>query len=206
MTTGVWRDLNSADLLRECGSKPDEDRLWQEFESRFKRLILLYLLRACRLRHQTPDKNIQDLLLDLSQEVYSKLVQNDRRALASFRGETDFSVRAFLARVANSVVADHLRYSTSQKRSAKIIPIDILREHKLPTVNEAESHASRLDLERNVESATQDKNGQRNFLIFQLHFIEGFTSEEIAEFPGFKLRPPGVAQVLSKLKARIRHA
>src|SRR5438067_13301005 len=107
-------DASAADLLRECGERLTDRVLWTKFQERFQGLIFLYLMRALRLRRIQDD--VSDVVPDLAQEVYVRLVQHDGRILRSFRGATEFSVMAFLARVSFSVVQDHQRQITSEKR------------------------------------------------------------------------------------------
>src|SRR6516162_10164498 len=105
-------EASAADLLRECGEKLTDRALWAEFQERFQGLIFLYLMRAMRLRRIQDDA--ADVVPDLAQEVYLRLVQHDGRILRGFRGITEFSVMAFLARISSSVVQDYQRQITSE--------------------------------------------------------------------------------------------
>src|SRR5204862_6540254 len=115
-------DASAADLLRECGERLTDRVLWTKFQERFQGLIFLYLMRSLRLHHIQDDA--ADVVPDLAQEVYLRLVQHDGRILRAFRGITEFSVMAFLAKISASVVRDHQRTRASDKRSAPVIPID----------------------------------------------------------------------------------
>ena len=119
--------IASEDLLRECGNRLTDPELWEEFQKRFQRRIFLYLLRACRISRGQQDA-LREVVLDLAQEVYVRLVKNDGRMLQTFRGQTEFSVKAFLARIAASVVSDHFRYQMAEKRQAQVISIDYAKE------------------------------------------------------------------------------
>lgn len=203
--------IPSADLLRACGQRLTDTRLWEEFQSRFQRRIFLYLLRACRISrgHQG---EMREVLPDLAQEVYVRLVKNEGRILQSFRGETDFAVRAFLARIATSVVADHFRYQAAEKRQAQVISIDQARE----TIESSRVDGSDLnskimcgilswiDVERLLAADEDRKFAARNMLIFKLHYVDGFTAAELAAFPGFELSVSGVEAVLSRTRKRIQ--
>src|ERR1041385_6040767 len=120
-----WRQGNetpAADLIRECGERLTDGVLWSKFQQRFQGLIFLYLMRALRLRRIQDD--VGDVVPDLAQEVYVRLVQRDGQALRSFRGTTEFSVMAFLARISASVVQDYQRQLMSEKRRANVVPIE----------------------------------------------------------------------------------
>ena len=201
----------ASDLVRECGEKLTDPELWPRFQARFQGLIFTYIMRSLRLRFIRED--VEDIVPDLAQEVYLKLLQNDGRILRSFKGTTEFSVRAFLTTISASVVLDYQRRTMSNKRSAQIIPIDSARielERK-KTVDtqdlgpsQFDSILSWIDIERVVQGDPDQKNAQRNALIFQLHYINGLESGEIARFPGFGLTDSGVQAILARLRKKIQ--
>jgi DNA-directed RNA polymerase specialized sigma24 family protein len=202
-------EASAADLLRECGEKLTDRDLWTRFQERFQGLIFLYLLRALRLR--TIQDDAADIVPDLAQEVYLRLVQYDGRILRSFRGTTEFSVRAFLARIAATVVHDHYRHIGSDKRRGQIVPIDTINAGDSRGSESAEFDPNALsailswiDIERIVEGEPDRKNARRNALIFKLHYVDGFEAGEIARFPGFELSRSGVETILSRLRKRIQ--
>jgi RNA polymerase sigma factor (sigma-70 family) len=205
-------EVSAADLVRECGERLTDRELWRQFQERFQGLIFMYVMRALRLRLIQEDVN--GIVPDLAQEVYLKLVQHDGRVLRSFKGTTEFSVRAFLAKISASVVHDYQRSAASDKRSAQVIPIDYARAAESTgkrSLDAPEFDASQLssilswiDMERVVEDDPDHKNARRNALIFQLHYINGFESGEIARFPGFGLTTSGVQAILARLRKRIQ--
>jgi len=206
----LWRgpsEISSADLLRECGLKLADRVLWAMFAQRFQRLIFVQLYRAVRYQSQRDD--VHELVADLTQEVYVRLVQNNGKMLRNFRGDTDLSVAAFLARVSSSVVADYFRRTGSMKRIQNVISIEEARE----MIDTSRSRADELnipailswiDMERVVANDPDQKNAQRNAIIFKLHYVDGLTAQEIAGFPGFDLTESGVETVLAKLRKRIK--
>jgi DNA-directed RNA polymerase specialized sigma24 family protein len=107
-----------------------------------------------------------------------------------------------------SVVTDHHRYQTRNKReAAHVVPIDELRAETIAdTAAEFEMSAvlSWIDVERLVEAESDRKNAARNVLIFKLHYIDGLSQAEIAQYPGFNLVEAGVEAVLGRLRARLR--
>jgi DNA-directed RNA polymerase specialized sigma24 family protein len=109
-------ETSAADLLRSCGEKLTDRALWTKFQERFQGLIFLYLMRTLRLRRIQDDA--ADVVPDLAQEVYLRLVQHDGRILRSFRGSTEFSVMAFLARISATVVRDYQRRIATDKGEA----------------------------------------------------------------------------------------
>jgi len=205
-------EMSAPDLVRECGEKLTDRDLWRHFQERFQGLIFMYVMRTLRLRHIRDD--VTDVVPDLTQDVYVRLVQHDGRVLRSFKGTTEFSVRAFLARISASVVQDYQRHIGSDKRGAQVIPIDYATAGELnrrkpvdrPEVDsdQLSSILSWIDMERVVEGDSDRKNARRNALIFQLHYINGFEAAEIARFPGFDLSKSGVQAILARLRKRIQ--
>jgi len=205
-------ETSAADLLRECGEKLTDRILWTKFQERFHGLIFLYLMRALRLRRIQDD--VSGIVPDLAQDVYMRLVQNDGRILRSFRGATEFSVMAFLARISSSVVQDYLRQQSSEKRRAQVIPIETAKNGELANFRPVESPEfdpnsissilAWIDIERIVEGDPDRKNARRNALIFKLHYIDGFEAGEIAKFPGFELSKSGIETILARLRKRIQ--
>src|SRR5262245_28564959 len=205
-------EMSAPDLVRECGEKLTDRDLWRHFQERFQGLIFMYVMRTLRLRHIRDD--VTDVVPDLAQDVYLRLVQHDGRVLRSFKGTTEFSVRAFLARISSSVVQDYQRHIASDKRSAQVIPIDYATAAELArrkSVDAPEFDSTQLssilswiDMERVVAGELDQKKARRNALIFQLHYINGFESGEIARFPGFELSKSGVQAVLARLRKRIQ--
>jgi RNA polymerase sigma-70 factor (ECF subfamily) len=203
-------EMSPADLVRECGERLTDRELWRQFQERFQGLIFMYVMRSLRIRMISED--VTGIVPDLAQEVYLKLVRHDGRVLRSFKGTTEFSVRAFLAKVSASVVADHQRSATSGKRGGQVISIDSARAAESTGSADAPEFDSNrmsailswIDMERVIEGEADSRNAQRNALIFQLHFIDGFESGEIARFPGFGLTQSGVQAILARLRKKIQ--
>jgi len=205
-------ETSPADLVRECGEKLTDRGLWNKFQERFQGLIFLYLMRALRMRRIQED--VADLVPDLAQEVYVRLVQQHGQALRSFRGTTEFSAMAFLSRIASSVVLDHQRHLTTEKRRAQVVSIESAQSGELSGLRSTDlrefdstavtSLISWIDIERIVEGDPDRKNARRNALIFKLHYIDGFGAAEISKFPGFDLTKSGVETILARLRKRIQ--
>src|SRR5262245_24146666 len=203
-------EMSAPDLVRKCGQKLTDPALWRQFQECFQGLVFMYVMRSLYMRSIADD--VTGIVPDLVQEVYVRLVQNDGRVLRSFKGATEFSVRAFLARVCASVVLDYQRQITTDKRSAQVVPIDYAKAAELSRKkwsDAPESESSRLnsilawiDVERVVAGDSDRKNARRNALIFQLHYINGFESGEIAHFPGFGLTKSGIQAILARLRKR----
>ncbi len=206
-----WRgsaEISSAELLRQCGQRLGDSKLWELFQQRFRRLIFLYILRA--LQHHSKRDDVQELAADLAQEVYLRLVRKNGSMLREFRGESDFSVTAFLGRICASVVSDHFRQQegTFRRFVENVIPIEQAREAIESFKQDRDGFnvgaiLSWIDVQRVIDSDPDQKNAQRNALIFKLFYIDGLTAEEIAASPGFDISESGVHGVLLRIRRRI---
>jgi len=204
----LWKTLEGdpspSDFLRECGRQLTNPVLWQKFQERFQKLLFTYLLRGLRYRREPG--NMCDLVNDLIQDVYMRLVQNEGQMLKCFRGNTDFSVMAFLARISMSAITDHYRHQTAQKRQAP----QVVSSMDQPGNEAAEFNVAAIpfsiDVMRFVDFENDQRHAARNALIFKLHYIDGFTPTAIAAFPGFALSVSEIDAVLPRLKARLRES
>jgi RNA polymerase sigma factor (sigma-70 family) len=199
--------LSSADLLRECGQRMTDPILWKQFQDRFHKTILTLVMRVMWNRFRN---DCLDEACDLVQDVYMRMLDDNGRMLRSFRGDADFSVKAFLARVVLNVVSDHYRSMVAEKRGpAKIISIEDARDQGMDLPGEAvdldiASILSWIDVERLMESESDRRNAARNILIFKLHYVDGFTVKEIAQFPSFGLKESAIDAVLQSMRSHLK--
>jgi RNA polymerase sigma factor (sigma-70 family) len=199
--------LSSADLLRECGKRLTDPVLWEQFQVRFHKTILRSITRVMWNRSRT---DCLEEACDVAQDVYIRLLADDARLLRSFRGDTDLAVKSFLARVTVSIVSDHYRYQqASKRRPAEIVSIEHARQQGVDFADEdAEldipSVLSWIDVDRLMEIGSDRRNAARNVLIFKLHYVDGFSVSEIAEFPAFRLKESAIHLVLQNMRAHLK--
>jgi RNA polymerase sigma factor (sigma-70 family) len=200
-------EISSADLLRLCGQRLTDAALWREFQDRFHKTILTFVMRVMCNAFRN---DCLEEACDITQDVYLRMLDNNGRMLRSFKGDTDFSVKAFLSRVAVNVVSDHYRRSNAEKRRpAEIISIEGARQQGRDLAGEAveldiASILSWIDVKRLMDSESDRRNAARNVLIFKLHHVDGFTVQEIAEFPGFGLKETAIRDALSQMRAHLQ--
>jgi RNA polymerase sigma-70 factor (ECF subfamily) len=203
--------IEPGDLVRACGEHADSERLWSEFQFRYQKLIFHYVLRAARASAANLEE-VRETLPDLVQQVYFRLVQNNGRILRTFRGDTDFAVRALLARVSTSVLVDHYRYEAAQKRAVCTVrledTIDVIDRSPLSgfrsTGSGEDEVLAGIDFGRRLLARKDQKNSARDALIFKLYYVDGLTASEIASCRSMNLTVRGVESVLSKMRRLIR--
>jgi DNA-directed RNA polymerase specialized sigma24 family protein len=197
-------DLDAAELLRQCAGDLRNSQLWDEFYARFRRRMLLYLLRAFRMMGGRSEEFVR-YSDDWIQEFFTKLVQNDGRVINSFRGTSENSVCAFLCSIAVSIVADQLRFQGALRRRGQVLPLDQAETAVPKSDSEARLSAilKLIDVEKMLRSDDESKNPERDLLIFKLHFVEGLSAREIASIPALKLTTSGLEKVLGRVKNRL---
>jgi len=199
--------LSSSELLRECGERLTDPDLWKEFQNRFHKTIITLVMRVLCNRFRS---DCVEQACDLVQEVYLRLIANNARLLRSYKGDTDFSARAFMAGVTVNVVSDHHRSTQADKRRpAEIISIEEARDQGVGLDGEAvemdiASILSWIDVERLVEFDDDRRNAARNVLIFKLHYVDQLPVADIAKFPVFGLKESAVHLVLQKMRAHLK--
>jgi RNA polymerase sigma factor (sigma-70 family) len=202
-------------LLDRC-VEGDRDA-WDEFVDRFHRRISLFVVRACESAGSAEIAG-GDGGRDLVQEVYLKLLAEDRRALRAWRGESEVSFLAYLGKVVRSVAVDAVRRAHSQKRAVLTVPLESDEdESSSPMARLAASGRNAPD-ELLEERATTERllgllrasadvgNATRDVLVFQLFTFEGLTAREIAAVPSLSLTVANVEVIVHRTRMRLRRA
>jgi len=100
-----------ARILRECARVADEQawtRFLATYRDRLRREVRGALARASI-------EPLPERCEDLEQEVFCRLLERDRRALASFRGRSAGEAHLYLRRIVRRVVVDALRSPASRR-------------------------------------------------------------------------------------------
>lgn len=145
-------------------------------------------------------------IADLEQEVYARLLANDREALRGLRDASDGSLRAFLCTTAANVGRDHLR-RLQVRAVVRALPEGEEDELFFTAAdNGGESLFARMraaEVLEALERVVKGPNAARDALIFKAHYVDGLTAAEIAEM-GLGIAPKGVEAVLFRLTAKVR--
>lgn len=145
-------------------------------------------------------------IADLEQEVYARLLANDREALRRLRDASDGSLRSFLCTTAANVGRDHLR-RLQVRGVVRALPEGDEDELFFNTAGSgAEPLFARMRAVEVVEAlgrVVKGPNAARDSLIFKAHFLDGLTAAEIGAM-GLGIAPKGVEAVLFRLTAKVR--
>jgi len=211
MTHAELKALPSGKLFGCCASHFEDDQYWGEFVRRFNSCLTLTVYQSYR-RFSGEGIPSLEVVSDLLQEVYLKILKNKCSALRRYRGgggsETEAEV--YLMHIATSVTIDRLRRQNSLKRSVHIESLDSpnmvgelgMRRDKI--ISPYTDELAENDVVKVLERSFPGRNSKRNILIFLLHFREGFTPQEIARSNVFDLRPSSIAHILLRMRDKLR--
>jgi RNA polymerase sigma factor (sigma-70 family) len=210
-----------SELLERCSRQPSDNAAWEEFVRRFQTTIRSNVIktfhRKSREDHDRKPQFPDDLIEDLVQEVYKRLIYDRNRALMRFEGEYANSIYQYLAMISINVVRDHFREARAQKRPKVSYSLDeLLEAGDSALLNSAVSwldghpmsgltpRYTKEEIDQALWKAATGKNRDRDILIFQLRFYEGLTLEEIAKVTGGKLSAISVGSILNRTTKKIR--
>ena len=202
-----------SELLERCSRQPCDNAAWEEFVRRYQSTIRSQVVKTFQTkaredldrRPQFPD----DLIEDLVQEVYKRLVTDRSRALKRFEGEHENSIYQYLIMISINVVRDHFREARAQKRPKVSESLDQLLEiGDNALLGRAAIQNSPLitldEIEQALRKAVTGKNRERDMLIFKLRFYEGLTLEEITRVIGGKLSAISIGSILNRMLKKLR--
>jgi RNA polymerase sigma factor (sigma-70 family) len=209
-------------LLERCARRPSDDAAWEEFVRRYHAIIRASVVKTFQRkvreevdrRPQFPD----DLIDDLMQSVYMRLVEEGSRAIQSFEGVHDNSIFQYLSMIAINVVRDYFREAKALKRPKVTYSLDELLESSGDGIlsKAVTSHldgtpatipgplVTRDELDRALERAVSDRHRDRDILIFKLRYYEGLTLSEIRSTLRLELSPVSVGSILNRIAVKLK--
>jgi RNA polymerase sigma factor (sigma-70 family) len=216
------REWTVADLLERCSRRPPDEAAWQEFVRRYHVTIRTNVIKTFhRKAREEADRKPQfpdDLIEDLVQAVYVRLIEDRNRALNRFEGEHDNSIYQYLAMISINVVRDYFREMKAQKRPKVSFSLDEMLE----TTGDAalvDETAGGLDgksaagpgvmftmdeVEHALRRSVSGKNRERDVLIFKLRYYEGLTLEEITKALHLDISAISVGSILNRIIKKLR--
>jgi RNA polymerase sigma factor (sigma-70 family) len=209
-------------LLERCARRPSDDAAWEEFVRRYQSIIRASVVktfhRKVREEGDLRTQFSQDLIDDLTQSVYMRLVEEGSRAIQSFEGVHDNSIFQYLSMIAINVVRDYFREAKALKRPKVTFSLDELLENSgdgilskavtsnldgTPATN-ARPLVTRDELDRALERAVSDRHRDRDILIFKLRHYDGLTLREIRTTLCLELSPVSVGSILNRIAVKLK--
>jgi RNA polymerase sigma factor (sigma-70 family) len=219
------RRLSNLELVDRLVQANAGDAVWGEFVVRFQGRIRLAVLRALRTeasRNPGLDTgSLEDSVGDLTQEVFVKLLEFERRALSRFRGRSEHSIYTYLATISVNLVRDHfkkLRALKTPRATASISEaVKVEQESEGLHYDQAlvsdgagpERYVASQELRERMAGVVADASptgrfAARDRLVFRLHFLEGLTVGEVARIPAVGLSPSGVEKCVRRIREALQ--
>jgi RNA polymerase sigma factor (sigma-70 family) len=196
------------ELLAHCASSFESDP-WQEFIRRFESRLTGGIDRAVRRFGVRLSREERE---DLVQDAYIRLLDRQALGLRRCRAQRETEVGAYLGRIGERVVVDHLRSRSTLKRGRQFL-VDRRIGLEKDWVDEAVARSPspedwvlhrerrRLFLERCKKIL--GRRSVRDLDVLYLAFFEGHSSREICRRIGGGLTPSCVDSTLHRLKRRL---
>jgi RNA polymerase sigma factor (sigma-70 family) len=196
---------SAAALLRACAESSDPD-LWSRFVRLFRPRLAAAVTRALWRSGQRADR---ELVAELIQEAYCRMLVADRHVLRAFRGTTNGEAHTYLMRVAESATLDRLRSEAAAKRGAGLLIVESEAEaerHDAPDpAASPEMLLVRRDLWRlfweRCQALVGSRDRERDLAILEQAVFQGWTSREIARQRG--LSASTIDTIVHRIRRRL---
>lgn len=202
---GPYSSLSIEELTHRCAAS-SEIGAWEEFVSRFHRLIAKVILRTVAGFGDSSKEIVDDLI----QETYLKFCEDNYRRLREFDHRHANAFTGYVQVVAANVVRDHFKSSFSRKRGANrieslsdgAIPAPLESSFGSPSTIERELLIG--ELERHLQICVPVADRERSIRIFWLYYRAGLSARAIASLPGIDLETKGVESLIFRIKVELQ--
>ncbi len=214
-------DLTVYELLKRCRQRPPDEDAWREFVYRYHVAITASVRRTFRRRViKETDRRAQfpdELIDDLVQAVYVRIVEDGSRALDCFEGEHENSIFRYLEIISINVVRDHFRAEKAYRKPKISFSLDELLENRgeggllkdaigsidgKPILGSA-LNVTMEDIEGALNRSLGGKHRDRDTLVFKLRYFDGLTIEEIRDVLGLNISITTIASILSRTATKM---
>ncbi len=211
MTQAEIEALSSKKLFGCCASHFDDEQYWEEFVRRFNECLTRSVYYTYR-QFNREDHHPLEVISDLLQEVYIRILKDKCSYLRRFRGKSDTEAEVYLMNLATGVTIDRLRRQHTLKRHTQTESLDdpdlqeAVRKRLDKTIINYTDKLAENDVIKILQRGYMSKHSERDILIFLLHFRDGFTPQEISKINIFGLRPSSISNILARMRQEIREA
>ena len=215
------KKLTNTELVKLCAREPRNRNAWLEFYSRFDERIWLVVFRECRANiTYEMTSQLNQVVQDLVQEVYLRLVEKKCKALKAYEGACENSIYIYLGTIAKNVVRNYVIKMAAQKRPSiekfiydtsfvteggrETLVSDRFQSNYGDIEDEFRLEILEEEIEDILDKCLKGKDRERNKIIFKLYFYEGFSSEEITSQFSFNLSSKRIGNIISEVKQELR--
>lgn len=193
------------ELIRACAESNDS-AAWEEFLSRFHRVISVSVIRAARQWADAPLRIADDLV----QETYLKLCSDRCRRLCDFALQHPDAIVGYIRTIATNVTHDHFKAIHSKKRGTGQ-PHESLENITASTTNEDTGSPAAMErrillqqIDLCLATCSPESHLKRDRLIFWLYYRQGMSAQTIAALPTVGLTAKGVESLILRLTRLVR--
>jgi len=182
---------------------------WDELVHELGPVLSRLVRREVALRSRDGSGEVEDLV----QEAWCRLLADGRRRMRAFRGDTGGELAVYLAAVARSVVADHLRAAASAKRGGGIAPLRITGEggvEVIPVRDPAPSPERRLlareqgrEARERLRELAGPRTSPRRLRLLELALVHDLPSAEISRRVAPELAPSSIDSIVCRFRRRV---
>ena len=187
--------MNDLDFVQKCVN--GDSQSWNEFLTRYSRLIYKYIRSVLNSRTSCPGHSE-----DVFQELISSLIQDDYKKLRSFKGKNGCSLATWLRQVSINFTLDYLRkvrpaFSLDAENEDGSSLKDVLADDSL-SVPEL---LNQEEMRKSLEDCIAELNNQSKLLI-ELNINQGVRLEVLKNL--FRISRGAIdmqkARIMDKLK------
>lgn len=215
LLANAYQNLSHKELIFKCcrRSKDWED-IWQEFKNRFDKLILLFIYREFKQRSgKKYGSQFNDIIKDLRQDVYIKLLNDKGKALRNFKGKDENSFLAYLYTISKNLVINYVK--SSHKREVHLRDVKSHQNHlgfdnyqpeplTSNTSDELEEHFLQELLVEKLKENYSSRKFERDLVIFKLFYFKGLSPQDIQRNFDFNLSASGIETLVSRMKKTLK--
>ena len=202
--TSASKNLAPGDLFSRCARVPSDRMAWEEFFRRYRRDIAGAIYRVLGF---PPKGRFSHLFDDVLQRFHQRLLENDRRALLSFRGKTEPEARSYLRKIAVGVAIKTLHCEPPAGISIDDCKEDDKVDYRHPADPDgsSEEFIAMMDaIDFCLDKILRGRNKRRNRMIFKLSVLEGCDSKDIVRMPGIRISSShAVDQLVSRIRSKV---
>ena len=188
--------LSNQELIQRCLAS--DQVVWTEFLRRFERPISMVVIRTLRRRLRPTPTMVEDLV----QNTYLKLLDDNCKALRTFKAQHENSIYGYLQVMASNITQDYLRKLDAKKRDSRIeqdieeLPPDLISDSS--ATREAEHRTEIRQVEERLKKITTGTEQE----IFWLYNRWGLTAKEISQI--FQMNIKSVENMLARILRLLR--
>ena len=189
-------NLSNQELIQRCLTTGQA--AWTEFLRRFERPVSMVVIKTLRRRIRPTPTLVEDLV----QNIYLKLLDDNCKALRTFKAQHENSIYGYLQVMSSNITQDYLRKLDAKKRDSRVeqdieeLPPDLIADSS--SARQAEHSTQIKEVEDRIKKITTGTEQE----IFWLYNRWGLTAKEISQI--FKMNIKTVENMLARILRLLR--